>query len=105
MIFNDDEEEVEETEEETSEETEESAEGEQQSGGIGGMLGGILGGAGVGGVAGGLMSQVGEQLKSGGGINIGELIDDATEEQGGLLKSAGDMIGGFLNKNKNNDAE
>jgi hypothetical protein len=104
MIYSDDEEE-EVVEEESEEEETEEEEGEEKASGIGGMLGGILGGAGIGGIAGGLMSQVGDQLKSGEGINIGELIDDATEEQGGIIKSAGDMIGGFLNKNKKNDDE
>jgi hypothetical protein len=112
MIYSDDEEEeeVEETEEEESEEEEEESdeeteEGEEKAGGIGGMLGGLLGGAGIGGVAGDLMSQVGDQLKSGEGLNVGQLIDDATENQGGIIKSAGDMIGGLFNKNKKTDDE
>jgi hypothetical protein len=107
MIYSDEkeEEEVEETEDEESEEESNEEETEEKAGGIGGMLGGLLGGAGIGGVASGLMSQVGDQLKSGEGFNVGQLIDDATESQGGIIKSAGDMIGGFLNKNKNKDDE
>ena len=86
-----DEEEV--TVEETEEETEESSEEETEGGG--GLLGGLLGGAGLGGIGGKVTEQV-----QGGGLNVGQLIDDATEDKGGMVKTAGDLIGGFLNKNK-----
>jgi hypothetical protein len=112
MTYTEDEEYEEEevTEEEEDEETEDSEEPvdeeeEGEGGGLLGRLGGVLGGAGLGAVAGGLVEQVTDRLKSGEGLNIGEMIDDATEEQGGIVKSVGDLVGGFLNRNKDNDEE
>jgi hypothetical protein len=99
MLYNEDEEEV--TEEEEVED--ESSEEEGEEGGGGGLLGGLLGGAGIGGIVGGIAETVGEQLKSGEGFNIGQMIDDATEDKGGVIKAAGDMIGGFLNRDKGKD--
>lgn len=68
-----------ETEDEESEETEEAQGDSEQSGNALDKLNDMLGGA---------------------GINLGQLIDDATEDKGGMIKTAGDLIGGFLNKNK-----
>ncbi len=88
------------TEDEESEEEETQEESEGGGGGLLGGLSGMLGGAGLGGLAGGLVEQVTDQLKSGKGLNIGEIIDDATEDKGGIVKSVGDMVGGFLNRDK-----
>jgi hypothetical protein len=93
-----DEEEV--TEEEVVETEEESSE-EAPAGG--GLLGGLMGALGGGGALGGLAEQVGDQLKSG-SLNVGQLIDDATENQGGVIKAAGDVIGGFLNRPKSDES-
>ena len=89
------------TEEEATE-TEEVTETEEAPAGGGGLLGGLMGAIGGGGALGGIAGQVGEQLK-GGGVNIGQLIDDATEDKGGVIKAAGDLIGGFLNRPKNDE--
>ena len=62
-----------------------------------------MGAIGGGGALGGIAEQVGDQLKSGGGLNVGQLIDDATEDKGGVIKAAGDLIGGFLNRPKNDE--
>ena len=52
----------------------------------------------AGGAMGGL-NKLNDML-GGAGINLGQLIDDATESKGGAIKTAGDLIGGFLNKDK-----
>jgi hypothetical protein len=69
----------------------------------GGLLGGLMSSLGGGDALSGLAEQVGDQLKSG-GLNVGQLIDDATENQGGVIKAAGDLIGGFLNRPKNDES-
>jgi hypothetical protein len=96
----DEESDEEESEDEESEDEESEEEESEGGGGLLGGLSGMLGGAGLGGIAGGLVEQVTDQLKSGKGLNIGEIIDDATEDKGGIVKSVGDMVGGFLNRDK-----